>query len=80
MNLNSESSRRLPWIDLVERNPASILLLSAAALLKPFGEFFGAMDIEKFLLEMSGVRRVVDEEDVEDRWAVRMKAEVRVPA
>jgi hypothetical protein len=35
---------------------------------------------------MSGVRRVVDEDDVEDRWAVRMdgwvawEAEERVPA
>jgi hypothetical protein len=36
VNLNSESSRKLPWIDLVERNPAPMLLLSAAALLKPF--------------------------------------------
>jgi hypothetical protein len=53
VNLTSEFSRKSPWIDLVERSPAPILLLSAAVLLKRSGEFFGAMDIERRSLQES---------------------------
>jgi len=39
--------RILKKATMVERSPAPILLLKAAALLKPFGEFIDAVDIER---------------------------------
>ena len=47
MSSNSGFLRKSLQIDLVERSPAPILLLSAAALPKQFGESFDIMDIER---------------------------------
>ena len=47
VSLNSESSRKLPLINLAERSPALILLLSAAVLHKPSGAFYNVIDIRK---------------------------------
>jgi len=44
---NSGFLRKSLQIDLVERIPTLILLLSAAALPKQFGEFFDIMDIKR---------------------------------
>jgi len=46
-NLNNELSKKSHPIDMAERSRAQLLLLSAAALLVPFGEFYDAMDIER---------------------------------
>ena len=50
---NSGFLRKSLQIDLVERSPAPILLLSAAALPKQFGESFNVMDIERRSLQES---------------------------
>jgi len=47
MSSNSGFLRKSLQIDLVERSPAPILLLSMAALLKQFGEFFNIIDIKR---------------------------------
>jgi len=47
MNLNSGSLRKSLPINIVERSPVYILLLSAAALYKVSGRFFDVMDIIK---------------------------------
>lgn len=44
-NLNSKSLRKLLLINIVERSPARILLLSAATLYKASSEFFNIIDI-----------------------------------
>ena len=53
VSLNSRFLRKSLQIDLVERSPAPILLLSAAALPKQFGESFDVMDIERRSLQES---------------------------
>lgn len=53
VNLSSESSRRLPPIDMAERSPAPILLPNAAAPLKQSGESFDVMDIARLSLHES---------------------------
>ena len=45
MNSNSGSLRKSLPINMVERSPARILPLSAAALYKASGGFFNVMDI-----------------------------------
>ena len=47
MSSNSGFLRKSLQIDLVERNPTPILLLSAVALPKQFGESFNIMDIKR---------------------------------
>ena len=46
-NLSSESLRRSPLINMVERSPTPILLLSAAILHKPSSAFYNVINIGK---------------------------------
>ena len=47
VSLNSESLRKSPPIDLVEKSPLPILLLNVAVLHKASSGFFNAIDIIK---------------------------------